>query len=548
MMRITKLICCAVLIIEMAALPVVGAAREHGAAVAELVRGAEGTWRKATRTPLDPGLTSREIFTASLALCEGQEHLERLPALFDAAATMIDRDPGSKSYGNFRWTVRDMAVMDYNGVEFCMHPAMLLWTRHGGAIPADTRAKLRAIIDLAAEGCMRHKIRTAYTNIALMNASNLVLMGETFERPDLLKEGLARLDAVFRFTLENGTGEYDSPTYYGVDLDVLATFIGAARNPTALKQARALQQLLWTDITSNWFTPAQRLAGANSRTYDYLHGTGGPLDAYLAQAGMLDSGPTIVFPVIAGRDPVRGPAEITSRFPRTVRQCFGPGANQFRTHVIHSDVTLSTAAEHYGPMDMPLTFDFPGKRTEARGYFIPDSRGDPYGLAKVPQQDGHLKAEHLRRFFWAAAQRGDDALGLIVYGPRAMPDNAAKLLSHFVVPGGATGYWIADRKLAMPLTQETSVRSGEALVIRKGSAAVGIRIVWSTTTTGSDCAAALIDDSAATGALRLTLDHDLKTGGLGESRPGAAFWVRAVSGLNSDSAFETWRKNSRPRR
>jgi hypothetical protein len=39
--------------------------------------------------------------------------------------------------------------------------------------------------------------------------------------------------------------------------------------------------LFWTDVALNWFPPAQRLAGANSRTYDCLHGLG-ELDRQLA--------------------------------------------------------------------------------------------------------------------------------------------------------------------------------------------------------------------------------------------------------------------------
>jgi hypothetical protein len=301
---------------------------------------AEGVWRRC-QDPDKSDLSTRDLFTAALAWCEAKQHPDRLARVFDLAAQLQDRDPKSKTYGNFRWYWSHPKVDDHNAVEFCMQAGALLWIRHRDTMPADARAKLETLARLSAEGCRRHKVRPSYTNIAFMNAANLILLGENLGLDEIAQEGYRRLDDAVRYTAQNGTHEYCSPTYYGVnivDVGLLEAFCARDRERQI---ARAMLELFWTDIAVNSLPSVQRLAGANSRTYDYLHGLGGPLDNALSHAGWLPGTPRgsegIYYALIRWRpdDKLR-----SLKLPRLVRQCWGEAPEQFRTHYLLPNISL----------------------------------------------------------------------------------------------------------------------------------------------------------------------------------------------------------------
>lgn len=505
----------------------------------------EGTWKKVAQPP--DSLSSRELFTCALALCEAGQHPERLEPLFALGAKMQDRDPKSRGYGNFRWSWSHTSVMDYNAVEFCMQGGALLWQRHQGKMPEPARRILREVLDFAVEGCLRHKVRESYTNIALMNAQNLILLGEGLGKTEVADEGYARLDRIFKNTLANGICEYGSPTYYGVDLDCLLLIEAFAQRESGLAQARALLELFWTDIALNYFPPSQRLAGPHSRDYDYLRGHG-PLDTHLWACGWIPGPPRgsigAVFPALGRwRPPARLYEMSAARFPRLVRQTWGAQPLQFRTHYLLPDVTLGSAAANYHNMDLPLTADLPGPADSPRCYFIPDARHDPYGKAKIPEGSGaHSKTLHLKPF-WAGAQRKTDALGLVLYRDEDQTKAGKSLESHFVFPRDVDAIRVGSQRITLKAAspQTVPLGAGEALAFRRGTAAVGVRVPWARGVGGTAASAAFVDDGNEHGVVRLTVTHYE-----GAQPPptvagaGAVLWVRVGSGLKDDAAFQRW--------
>lgn len=132
----------------------------------------EGFWRSCAK-PSD-SVTSRQLFAYALVLCEARQHPDRLDRLFALAEQMQDRDPQSRGYGNFWWAMRDKKVMDYNAVDFSMRGGALLWLKHRDFIPAPARQRLEKLLEFSIQGCLRHKVQPAYSNIAIMNAGNLI--------------------------------------------------------------------------------------------------------------------------------------------------------------------------------------------------------------------------------------------------------------------------------------------------------------------------------------------------------------------------------------
>jgi hypothetical protein len=304
------------------------------------------------------------------------------------------------------------------------------------------------------------------------------------------------------------------------------------------------------------------VAGAHSRDYDYLHGQGG-LEGHLAAAGFLSDGtsPTLI-PSIAKWQPS---AELIAfsrdKLPRLVRRQWGWSARQsvtptvatkaagFRsdgtewasyTHWLARDVTLSISGSLYGPIDVPFTVDFAGSRDDVRCYFIPDGRHDPYGKSPIPWR-GHPKAVHLQPFF-AGVQQTQDALALVVYREADVPAETKSLESHFVMPRQVDAVYVGERVVRFEIGKPQSIAlvGGEPVFLRKGTAAVAIRVPAARTFAGAPAPAALVWDDNTWQAIRFTVDHQLAAAPA-KVRPAAALHVRVGSELN-DAAFAAFRR------
>ncbi|MBI2301062.1 MAG: hypothetical protein HYU66_19295 [Armatimonadetes bacterium] len=507
------------------------------------VESSKGLWDRIST--LHPELGSRDIFSYALALCEAGLYPERVARCLQVAARMQDRDKESRGYGNFHWRWREGAVLDYNAVDFCMQDATLLWLRHRDRLATPDRDALRAVLDLAAEGCLRHQVGSAYTNICLMNAADLVFLGACLDRPEVTDEGVKRLTDFATYTWEVGIHEYNSPTYMGVDLDSLVLLSGLSPDPRAKELADILLDVFWSELAATWYEPARKLGGAHSRDYDYLHGLG-YLDGHLRAAGWLTADDTPTYAkvaLLAPWTPAPRYRDVNRTYPRLVREKWGSARAEARTQLVLQDVCLSSSSAPYRDMDVPLTVDFPGDRKSVRCYFIPDGRHDPYGKYFIPVGP-HEKTLHLWPC-WAAAQRGGDALGLCLYRRDDIPASSATLESHFVMPRDADGYWLGERKLELADGEPFALElpPGQAVFVRKSTAAVGVRVPWSRGLDGQPAKAAFVHDGNPYGAVRLTVAHH-SYWGLKDSQavPGAAFWVRVAGGIRDDAAFDAFRR------
>lgn len=514
------------------------------ARLAELVRQSEERIERYRSLP--PDLSARNLFTAAFVFAEAGVRPDLVEFALATGARMQDRDRNSPRFGNFRWNWRDGSVLDGNAVEFCMQYGALLHLRHWDRLTPTARAILGEIFEYAIEGCLRHRVPASYTNIALMNAQNLILLGETLARPEVLAEGKERLSDVCHYTWECGIHEYNSPTYYGVNLECLLLLREFARDEEVREQADVLLEVFWTDLAGNWYAPAGKLGGARSRDYDYLRGLG-LLDHYMLMAGWLPEGtPRVSLPLPALLTDWRPDPRflaMNGRYPRLVEQRYGSGLLDVRSMYATEGIALSVAGTNYGNMDLPLCLDFAHPdRAAVRGYFIPDARRDPYGTKRIPAGGGHDKTLHLSPF-WAGIQRRTDALGLVMYRDRDYPPQPASLESHFVFPVDLDEVRVGEEVVALvggqPFLRE--LVPGEAVFLRRGRAVAGIRVPWTRGLDGGVAPVALVQDGNPHGAARITVGHHSFWGMAGtEGQPGAAFWIRVGDGLD-EAAWAVWR-------
>ena len=540
--------CCRCLaIVLLAAVATRGSAAEHTPVPRErilpdLVARADGTWRKLARP--DAAYGCRELFTSMLAYAEARTNLTRVAELLTAAEAMQNRDPAHRAHGNFRWYSRDAGVFDYNAVDFCMQHGALLWRFHRDALDPATRARLLALLQLGLQGTVNHRPRTTYTNIALLNASDLILLGEALDNPAAVSEGRHRLALFIKTLWEEGVHEFVSPTYYGVDLETMMLLAALARDPADRALADTLARYFWADIALNWHTPSQRLAGAHSRTYDYPHGFG-ELDQILAATGWLTPERNFRFTTFiplytAGAGVPPEAAALNAAYPRLVESTWGATPACARTHWVCPDVTLGTAWSAYpGRMDIALSADLPGERDARlpRLSFIPDGRGDPYGKLRISDGKTHSKAFHLAPW-WAGTQDRADALGVAVYRDTDFKDATGTLESHLLFRKCLDSLWIGDNRVAIEGSTNT-VSPGAAVFLRQGTAVIGIRVPWTRGQDGAACPISVVDDGNPHGAARLTVTHHTAAS---NTLPGVAFWLRVGSGIDSDGAFAAFRR------
>jgi hypothetical protein len=83
------------------------------------------------------------------------------------------------------------------------------------------------------------------------------------------------------------------------------------------------------------------------------------------------------------------------------------------------------------------------------------------------------------------------------------------------------------------------VAAGAAIVLRKGGAAVGIRVLAARGRDGQPATVTLTDDGNTFGAMRLTIDHKAAASG---AIPCVALWMRVSAGVRDDAALAAFRQ------
>jgi hypothetical protein len=128
--------------------------------------------------------------------------------------------------------------------------------------------RLDRALRLAVESEPPHRVPPSYSNIALMKAALEVGAGTRFGEDAWVQRGERLAVAVVEGYDRHGAfEEYNSPTYYGVDLFALAHW--RALSPSALlrDEGQRLEAALWRDTARWWHAGLGNLCGPYTRTY-----------------------------------------------------------------------------------------------------------------------------------------------------------------------------------------------------------------------------------------------------------------------------------------
>ena len=290
-----------------------------------------------------------------------------------------------------------------------------------------------------------------------MKCWNQIALGEALDKPELSAAGYRSLDEWLDYTRRYGVVEYNSPTYYGVDLDALGLIARFAKQPAGRDAATRGLRYFWTEIAANWYQPGHRLGGAHSRDYDYLTGHG-ELDRNLVRAGWFDDPemPETIFDQLCQWNP---PAELHAlalATPRTVYQRWGEEPSQWASQYVGRRYSIGVAGATYHNMDKPLAVNLPGGPEMPIVSFFLDGRDDPYGHERINTAGGHPKSLHLMPLL-SSVQRGSEVLLLAADNDRTRKATKTEkyltcLLSHVILPTAAE-LWVDDKRETFSTSQ-----------------------------------------------------------------------------------------------
>lgn len=466
----------------------------------------EGPWESfGVRNPADQLF----ILTASKVLHpEMDVPLDLSNVLLEKIRAMQDLNPESRTYGNFRWYWRQEQVEDWNAVEFVSQRLLYCW-EHRNLLPDSAQKTLEVILRDSCEGCKNHRVPTSYTNIAVHNAVNLLLLGQFFDRPDVAAEGKKRFEKFIYWTYKNGISEFSSPTYYSVAIEGLELLESLTNDAELRASARGLLDYYALEIGSQW--RFRQFTGACSRTYNYRFGDDELLYP-LADWGwesLTSANRSVLSKLVtiqSGYEPSETVQQVfRSALPRLVRQRWGSDSWQTKTTFLTDSWCLGTSAGPYlarqetlWALNLP---NFDAEEPNPRCYFIPDSRLDPYGIHRELTGGGHNKALHLS-CAWRAVQDRNRTLACVAYPQSALSKgdyNGKEIRSVFVLK--TPDEWRLDAK--------------NRLAARWGKTVLRLEIVWGV----YDRIDSVVNDSPDGGCVCWTVWHGRPT----EEVPSLAF-------------------------
>ncbi|MCE0497171.1 MAG: hypothetical protein LV481_04405 [Methylacidiphilales bacterium] len=492
----------------------------------------------------------REIFRFALEAAGLGWDPDKINKALTLARSMQDLDPKSPTYGNFKWAWGQQGVFDKNAVEFCMTPATLLRLHYSESLNAEGKAALDDLISTGLEGVKRHEVKVEYTNMYLSKTWNLISLGEVLGRPEVTQGGYAQLQNWIDNVSKIGVSEYNAPTYYGVDLDALDLIYNNAKEPSAKALAEMGLRFFWTQIAANWWSPGNRISGANGRDYDYLYGRGymekhtGPL-GWLSNslepeaAGSAHSQKNLVtyFSECNLNPPAEWTEPLRNEIPRTVVQKWGPNPFERCVNYVGKYFTLGSSGASKGREERTLVANLGDLPSVPELSFFMDARGDPYGTKKSAEAQGAMKALHIQPFI-ATVQHGPELIQVLSYQiPKKARDKVTCLLSHLLIPAQAE-VWV-DGGLVQPGTADApvSLPDDKLICIHMGNAALALRFLWASTPQGEVAPIQYVLDGPDGVAKRITVVHSASTPSAGMGT--VAIWMYGEDGVD-DAHLASW--------
>jgi hypothetical protein len=240
---------------------------------------------------------------------------------------------------------------DPNWREFIGTTLALALLEYEARLPAKLLSRIDLALRRAIDGTIARNVPASYTNIALMTAFLLQFGADRFGEP-AWADAAAQLAAEIRerFDAHGSFDEYNSPTYYAIDLYALALWRSYAGLPLLREAGAAIEAALWRDIAQYYHAGMRNVAGPYDRSYGmdmrrYVAGLG--IWIWLATGYERAPFPDLGQPLEHGWDFAVAPlfALLGLRMPEDVRQHFlaFQGERQIERAIVAEPRRVATA-------------------------------------------------------------------------------------------------------------------------------------------------------------------------------------------------------------
>lgn len=230
-------------------------------------------------------------YALGLLFRDGPGDRRRAADILDAVLKQQFTHPGVRWYGTFRRAPEEPdpaadAVMwrnyDPNWREFIGTTFAIILTEYPERISEQLAKKMYAAIDLAVEGEIAEgRLLPSYTNIALMYGFLLDFAAEHSHRADWQKRASTWTESVYDlFKQYDSFNEYNSPTYYGVDLYGLDLWRAYGSTEQMRSRGREMEATIWRDIAAFYHPVLRNMSGPYDRAY------GMDMESYVSLVGV----------------------------------------------------------------------------------------------------------------------------------------------------------------------------------------------------------------------------------------------------------------------
>lgn len=259
-------------------------------------------------------------YALGLLLRDGPGDSERACRALDTVLHMQYDEPGSALHGAFRsWagqphpgSAPTAFEFDPNHRQFMGTLFAVLLDEYSTRLTAGLVRRMDVAILRMVAGEPSHRCLPVYANISLMQAGLLTWAGARYNREDWVTRGEALAREIYQLFVGHGAfEEYNSPTYYGVDLFALALWRRYARSDSLAQWGAEIESSLWRDASRYYHAGLRNMCGPFSRSY------GMDMTAYCALLGMC------IWSAI-GRRLAPFPPKVEGVFDHCGDYCWGP--------------------------------------------------------------------------------------------------------------------------------------------------------------------------------------------------------------------------------
>jgi len=465
--------------------PHVPSAAERNAHAAELAAAMQPFFDQFVNRVEQPDATPsiRDLPNAALAVLLLGEDPHQAEKLLDLCFAQQDMDPNSRTYGSVPWQIGHPDIHDENAIDFSNQAVGPILIHYGDKLSPEFKQRLIPHMKASFASMLRRKLPVSYTNIWLMRTVNMILMGQAIHDSAAEDEGYRELDQWIDYTRQAGIHEFDSPTYYLVDLNSLNLGYLYVSRPGAREKFKVILDYFWTDIAANCFVPNGVLSGPSSRNYSFLSSSAG-MDLYLyfegLRASILVAKPNFenIFVLETAAEqayhPGRDLIALASEPERVVESRWDLTPDRNRYHYLTPDFAIGSASGDYGAQDKLITVELTDGDKIPVITIIPDVFDSPYGTVKSLDRSGHSKPTHLPLHATCVQEKG--ALLALMDVDASKAPQTDSLATNILLPARAQRITLDDQPLSTKKLFETAAAKNCVIGVQNGKAGIAIRI------------------------------------------------------------------------